>query len=134
MNSALWLHSKEAHGGELQSEHWKVTLTSSHHSALNRQVTEAVTISGEGLHNLLNSKQEFGANNLTEIGVKRGVFLAGDRGKRKEREGEEREKVATEKVVTGERKQPRKITSLVKGIHRNLLEPEENTNISNRSH
>ena len=91
-------------------------------------------MSGEGIHNLLNSKQEFGANNLTEIGVKRGVFLAGDRGKRKERETEEREKVATEKVVTGERKQPRKITSLVKGIHRNLLEPEENTNISNRSH
>ena len=41
----------------LTVEDWKVTLTSTHRGALNRQVTEAVKISNEGLGSLLNLKQ-----------------------------------------------------------------------------
>ena len=55
-NSALWSHSKEAHEGSLTVEDWRVTITSSHRGALNRQVTEAVSISKEGVGNLLNLK------------------------------------------------------------------------------
>ena len=44
-NSALWCHSKKDHGGTLSVSDWKVTLTSSHRGALNRQGTEAVSIS-----------------------------------------------------------------------------------------
>ena len=84
-------------------EDWRVTITSS----LNRQVTEAVAISSEGLENLLNSKQKFGANNLRKIGVKKGVFLAGNKKKRKSDEmeaGEESEEagIAIEKEVLEE--------------------------------
>ena len=57
-DSALWRHSKEAHGGTLRVEDWRVTLTSTHRGALSRQVTEAVRISNEGLGSLLNSKHE----------------------------------------------------------------------------
>ena len=38
-DSALWRHSREAHGGSLKVEDWRVTLTSTHRGALNRQVT-----------------------------------------------------------------------------------------------
>ena len=84
LNLALLLHSKEAHGGNLLPEHWKVTLTLS-------QVTEAVTILNEVLHNLLISKQEFGANNLTETRVKRGNFMAGERDRERKGKGRREE-------------------------------------------
>ena len=61
------------------------------------------------MNSLLNSKQKFGANNLTEIGVKRGNFLAGDQRKRKEKGGEEEEEEAVETMLPIVRKQPRKI-------------------------
>ena len=137
-NSALWLHSKEAHGGSLGIEDWRVTITSS----LNRQVTEAVTISSEGLDNLLNSKQEFGANNLSEIGVKKGVFLAGNKKKRKSDEmeaGEESEEagIAIEKEVLeeggekGNKLEKRKeVKKLVKSnLHRNIVVKEKEAEI-----
>ena len=59
-------------------EDWEVTLTSSHKGALSRQVTEACRISSEGLGSLLNKKNEFGANNLTEMGVVKGDFVMGE--------------------------------------------------------
>ena len=52
-------------------------MISSHRGALNRQVTEAVSISNEGVANLLNSKMEFGANNLTELTIKKGESFVG---------------------------------------------------------
>ena len=88
-------------------EDWKVTLTSTHRGALNRQVTEAVTISNEGLSNLLNSKMEFGANNLSEIGVKKGHFLVGE--KRKRRDDEEKKEECDKKQENEkEEKKPEK--------------------------
>ena len=75
--STLWEHSKEKHEGRLKKEDWKVTITSSHRTALGRQVTEAVRISNEGLDSLLNSKNEFGANALSEVAVKQGNYLLG---------------------------------------------------------
>ena len=59
-NSALWIHSRDAHQGELRIEDWRVSITSIHREALNRQVTEAVSISNKGVDNFLNSKMEFG--------------------------------------------------------------------------
>ena len=76
----------------MKVEDWKVTLTSSHRGALGRQVKEDVRISNEGLDSLLNSKNEFGANNLIEVGVSKGNYLIGGGpkvGQRKD-EGEER--------------------------------------------
>ena len=51
---------------------YKVEVISSHKSPLSRQISEAVRISREPKSNLLNSKQEFGANNLPEIALKYG--------------------------------------------------------------
>ena len=69
--------SKEAHDGKLTVADWRVTVVSSHRGALSRQVKEAVSISNEGVDNLLNSKMEFGVNNLTEITVKQGFNVVG---------------------------------------------------------
>ena len=71
-------------------EDWRVSIISSHRGALNRQVTEAVSISKEGVENLLNSKSEFGANNITEITVKKGNAVMGVM-KRKRKDEEEEE-------------------------------------------
>ena len=87
-NSALWIHSKEAHNGELTVADCRVTVVSSHRGALSRQVTEAVSISNEGVDNLLNSKMEFGANNLTEITIKQGFNVVGAIKRRREEEEE----------------------------------------------
>ena len=38
-NSALWSHSRDAHGGKLTVEDWRVSIVSSHRGALKRQVT-----------------------------------------------------------------------------------------------
>ena len=46
---------------------------------------------------MLNSKLEFGAYNLTEVGVKRGNFLAGETGKRKEKKQRKRRKQLRER-------------------------------------
>ena len=84
-SSVLWKHSKEDHKGELRVEDWRSSIISSHFSALNRQVTEAVLISGNGEDRrrkrirLLNSKQEFGANLLLEVVVMRGDQVLGQR-------------------------------------------------------
>ena len=99
-DSALWRHSKEAHGGTLRVEDWRVTLTSPHRGALNRQVTEAVKISNEGLGSLLNSKHEFGSNNLSELAVKKGNTLVGEAKRKRQEEGNsEEETKATEASV-----------------------------------
>ena len=47
-SSALWLHSREDHGGDLRKEDWGSRVISSHFTALNRQVTEAVLIAEKG--------------------------------------------------------------------------------------
>ena len=58
-------------------EDWEIKLTSSHRGALSRQVPEAHRISKEGLGSLLNKKNEYGANNLTEMAVVKGDFVVG---------------------------------------------------------
>ena len=55
--------------GEMVEGDWGSKVVSSHRGALSRQVTEGVRISSEGLDSLLNSKNEFGANNLSELVV-----------------------------------------------------------------
>ena len=51
-------------------EDWRWKIISTHRSALNRQVTEAVLIQEMGKEiTMLNSKLEFGANILTEATV-----------------------------------------------------------------
>ena len=110
-NTSKENHSKENHDGKLKVSDWRVTLTSSHHGALSRQVTEAVRISNEGLDTLLNSKYEFGANNLSEVGVRKGNYMVGDsvknggakrkRGNQKLEQGEE-EPVDVDQVDLGQ--------------------------------
>ena len=71
-NSVLWNHSKSTHNSTMTTSHWKVEVTSSHKTPLSRQITEAVRISKEPKANLLNSKNEFAANNLPEIALQYG--------------------------------------------------------------
>ena len=80
-SSALWIHSRDAHEGQMGVADWKSSILSSHFTALSRQVTEAVLISekggggggGDGRPvNHLNSKQEFGANLILEMVIMRG--------------------------------------------------------------
>ena len=56
---------------------WEVKIVSSHRSALNRQVTETTRISREEKSNILNSKNEFGSNNIPEIEVRYGTKIVG---------------------------------------------------------
>ena len=83
---ALQCKTKEAHDGKLTVADWRVTVVSSHRGAQSRQVKEVVSISNEGVDNLLNSKMEFGANNLTEITVKQGFNVVGAIKRRREEE------------------------------------------------
>ena len=122
-DSALWRHSREAHGGTLRVEDWRVTLTSTHRGALNRQVTEAVKISNEGLGSLLNSKHEFGSNNLSELAVRKGNVMVGGEIKRKRQEEEKKEEDKKEEAVeVVERKVKVPTKSMVK---REVKEVEE---------
>ena len=66
-NSVFWGHSRDFHDGSLKTEDWKIKITSAHRTPLSRQLTEAVRIQRENSGNLLNSKLEFGANNLATI-------------------------------------------------------------------
>ena len=75
-NSVLWNHSKSQHSSTMKTGDWKVEITSSHRSPLERQITEAVRIAKEPKDNILNSKNEFGANNLPEICLKFGNKVA----------------------------------------------------------
>ena len=61
----------------MRTDHWQTKVISRHRVALNRQVTEGVKIINEGVSNLLNSKNEFGANNLTELVMQNGHKIAG---------------------------------------------------------
>ena len=88
--SAMWLHSKHEHKGTLGNNDWIAKITSTHRGALNRQVTEGIRISNEGVENLLNSKNEFGANNFTEIILTHGHKILGDNKHRKRGRVEER--------------------------------------------
>ena len=85
-SSAFWRHSRDAHNGEMRIEDWKSSVTSSHRTALGRQVTEAMTIAA-GHKNLvlLNSKFEFGANAVSELLVMRGGLILGDRNQKRRR-------------------------------------------------
>ena len=49
----------------MEEGEWGVRIVSAQ-----REVTEAVLISREGLDSLLNAKTEFGSNHLSELGVK----------------------------------------------------------------
>ena len=88
--SAMCLHSKHVHEGTLCNNDWIVKITSTHRGALNRQVTEGIRISNGGVENLLNSKNEFGANNFTEILLTHGHRILGDNKYRKRTRAEER--------------------------------------------
>ena len=70
---------------------WKISIDSSHVTPLNRQVTEAVKISRASPDILLNSKNEFGANNLPELELRYGTKVGNGGVKRKRRDEEEEE-------------------------------------------
>ena len=82
---------------------WRSSILSTHTKALNRQVTEAVLISGGGERErgggrpvrLLNSKQEFGANLMLEVVVMRGGEVLGQRNNKRRRGGQLREEDVT---------------------------------------
>ena len=83
---------------------WRSSILSTHTKALNRQVTEAVLISGGGGERergggrpvrLLNSKQEFGANLMLEVVVMRGGEVLGQRNNKRWRGGQLREEDVT---------------------------------------
>ena len=83
--SALWLHSKNEHNGALVEDDWVCKITSMHKGALNRQITEGVRISHEGLDNILNLKNEFGANTFTETILVHGNKILGNRPDKRKR-------------------------------------------------
>ena len=95
--------AREAHGGEMMEGDWRSSILSTHTKALNRQVTEAVLISGGGERErgggrpvrLLNSKQEFGANLMLEVVVMRGGEVLGQRNNKRRRGGQLREEDVT---------------------------------------
>ena len=72
----------------MREEDWSSKVTSTHFTALSRQVTEAVQIA-EGMEGvrLLNNKQEFGANLLLEVVVMRGDQVLGQRNEKRKRGG-----------------------------------------------
>ena len=71
-------------------EDWKSSITSSHRTALGRQVTEAMSIAtGQSNVVLLNSKHEFGANAVNELVVMKGGLILGNRNQKRKREGGE---------------------------------------------
>ena len=82
-NSVFWAHSKHSHNGEMKTYNWEIAIISSHKSPLNRQVTKAMRISKESKSDILNSKNEFGANNLAEMEIQYGSKLASQGTKRK---------------------------------------------------
>ena len=90
-SSVLWRHSRDSHDGGMKIEDWKPSITSSHRTALGRQVAEAMAIA-KGHPNvvLLNSKQEFGANNINELLVMKGGLILGKRNQKRGREGTRR--------------------------------------------
>ena len=106
-SSALWLHSKAVHNGEMRSCHWKTKILSSHRTALNRQITEATIISNEGVDRLLNSKNEFGANNLPELVLQHGTRVEGAAKRRRNLEPEQQQQkdCQTTKQQPGRKKQ-----------------------------
>ena len=67
----------------MKTYNWEIKIVSSHTSPLNRQVTEAMRISRENKADILNSKNEFGANNLAEIEVRYGSKIATNNSKSK---------------------------------------------------
>ena len=69
VNSVLWCLSRDHHEGSLKTATWEVKITSSHKSALERQIMEAMGISKVGTGSLLNSKNKFGSNNIPEIAL-----------------------------------------------------------------
>ena len=87
----LRIHSRDSHEGAMTEEDWRSKVVSTHFGALNRQVTEAVKISGGGGGGggvrLLNNKQEFGANLLLEVVVMRGDQVLGTRNPKRRRGG-----------------------------------------------
>ena len=92
-NSVLWKHSRDEHRGDMKEGDWRSKITSTHLTALNHQVTEAVLISrGKEGTNLLNNKQEFGANLLLEVVVMRGDQVLGTRNEKRKRGGQEEAK------------------------------------------
>ena len=129
-NSALWAHSRDAHDGGLTVEDWRVTILSSHRGALNRQVTEAVSISKEGVVNLLISNSEFGANNITEITVKKGnVTMGVQKRKRKDDEEEKapqlQEQQHQQQQAPQHQGQQRIVKTVVKSTVKRILPKEE---------
>ena len=85
-SSCLWSQSKDHHDGLLKPEDWEMKIVSLHKGELSRQITEAVRISMEGLDNLLNKTNKFGANNLTEVALRAGnkIIMPGIKRKRDE--------------------------------------------------
>ena len=71
-NSVFWHHSKDNHNRAMTTDDWSFKVVSSHNTPLDRQVTEAVKIARRGTANLLNSKNEFGCNNLPELRIQYG--------------------------------------------------------------
>ena len=87
-NSVFWGHSRDHHEGTLKTDDWKISITSAHRTPLSRQLTEGVRIQRENSENILNSKMEFGANNLATLELSYGhrVIRTGRMNKRKREE------------------------------------------------
>ena len=62
-DSVLYRHTKESHNNDVTPQ-YDMRVTGTHTSALDRQVTEAVTISNTPRTLLMNTKLEFGHNRI----------------------------------------------------------------------
>lgn len=119
-NSVLWQHSKASHKGLMKTSDWKIKITSSHTSALSRQVTEAVRISRESKASILNSKQEFGCNNIPELEVRYGIKVCNGGMKRKRKE----DVITTTSILSSTSTPPEKDQGAVSPIVPEISEPD----------
>ena len=66
-NSVLYRHATQQHINDPQPTQFAMKVMSTHRTALDRQVTEAVRIANTPSDQLINSKQEFGHNKFWQF-------------------------------------------------------------------
>ena len=71
----LWEHAKEEHGGGVKTSWYKMTLTKTHRTALQRQMQEALNIENSRADLVLNKKSEWNGSKIPRLRVEVGADL-----------------------------------------------------------
>ena len=77
---------------------WETKILSSHKTSLARQTKKAFLISREEVENLLNSKNEYGANNISELIIKHGNEIVGEKRREKRKRIPEQDRDETQET------------------------------------